>query len=165
MSETKEDPRDREPIRVVDRRQFTSEGEPRSPDAISEERAEPEGLKPPGAVIASAGPDGVVESDHRSGVRQGAKAENDPGASALFKNLILNIATSAAASMEQGHDPSSQDTTVDLSGARQMIDMLEALQVKTNGNLTPEEDQFLRRLVDDLKLHFVTVQSKVSNSP
>ena len=43
----------------------------------------------------------------------------------------------------------------DLPLARQTIDLVEILQEKTRGNLTPEEDQLLQSLLTDLRMRYV----------
>ncbi|MBP1679578.1 MAG: hypothetical protein H6Q29_1489 [Bacteroidetes bacterium] len=44
--------------------------------------------------------------------------------------------------------------------ARHTIDTLDMLQVRTRGNLTPEEDQFLRQMLQELKLNYVDEVAK-----
>ncbi len=42
--------------------------------------------------------------------------------------------------------------------ARHTIDILEVLKEKTSGNLDPEEDQLLTRVLHDLHMRFVEAQ-------
>ena len=49
---------------------------------------------------------------------------------------------------------------VDLELARQNIDLLELMQEKTKGNLTPEEDKLLEQLLFETRLRFIDVQKK-----
>ena len=44
---------------------------------------------------------------------------------------------------------------LDLEGAREMIDMLDALREKTRANLAPEEDTLLLDITGNLKLAFM----------
>jgi hypothetical protein len=56
--------------------------------------------------------------------------------------------------------PFTGQVEVDLDGARQVIELLAALQLKTRGNLTPDESRLLDSLVYDLKLAVVNLQKK-----
>lgn len=47
---------------------------------------------------------------------------------------------------------------VDLELARQNIDLLELLWIKTQGNRTAEEDRLLQQLLFETRLRFVEVQ-------
>ena len=49
---------------------------------------------------------------------------------------------------------------MDVDGARQVIELLSALQVKTRGNLTVDEARLLESLLYDLKMAVVTLQKK-----
>jgi Domain of unknown function (DUF1844) len=133
----------RQEIRVVDRRAFTVEGEAREPDARSEETPPP--APPPGAA---------------PGPSDAEPSRDQQVASAHFKNLVLNLATSAAAGLGEIPNPYTQQTEVDLEGARQVIDLLQALRVKTQGNLTPEESSLMESLLFDLQTKFVSLRTK-----
>ena len=105
---------------------------------------------------------------HLHGAGDAPKApatDPDPVASAHFKNLILNLATSAAASLGEIPHPDFQQTEVDLEGARQLIDLLQALKVKTRANLNQEEAALLDSLLYDLQMKFVSLQSKTPKRP
>jgi hypothetical protein len=54
---------------------------------------------------------------------------------------------------------------IDLEGAQQMIDLLQALRDKTQGNLTAEESELLEGLVGDLQMQYVAVRSKSGGRP
>jgi hypothetical protein len=46
-----------------------------------------------------------------------------------------------------------------------MIDLLQALREKTQGNLTAEESELLEGLVGDLQMQYVQVRSKSGGRP
>lgn len=55
---------------------------------------------------------------------------------------------------EEEHEP-------DLEMARYNIDMLETLDQKTKGNLTPQEQQMLKNTLSDLRMGFVSVTNQL----
>ena len=85
-------------------------------------------------------------------------------ASAQFVNLVRNLATTAAASLGEIPNPFTGQTEVDLEGARQVIELLQALQAKTRGNLTPEESRLLDSLLYDLRVAAVNLQTKAKKT-
>ena len=52
-------------------------------------------------------------------------------------------------------DPRTGQPMLDLEGAREMIDMLDALREKTIGNLAAEEDTLILDIAGNLKLAFM----------
>jgi len=52
----------------------------------------------------------------------------------------------------------------DLDLARYNIELLGALEAKTKGNLTPEEQQLLKNTLSDLRMGFVSVANQLSSS-
>jgi uncharacterized protein DUF1844 len=137
----KKDDRKREEIRVVDRRQFTPDGTRRTPDAPSEETT----VAPP----APAGAPRRVAA---------APSREEQAASAHFVGLVRNLAATAAANLGEMPNPFSGQVEVDVEGARQVIDLLQALQIKTRGNLTADETRLLESLLYDLKMAVVNLQ-------
>lgn len=147
----KKDDREREEIRVVDRRMFTPDGQRRTPDAPPEEA-------PVGHPPASPGPRGAAPVSTRAAT--GPPSREEQAASAHFVNLIRNLAATAAANLGEMPNPFTGQVEMDLDGARQVIDLLQALQVKTRGNLTPDESRLLESLLYDLKMAVVNNQKK-----
>jgi uncharacterized protein DUF1844 len=152
MTEKKDD-RKREEIRVVDRRLFTPDGTRRTPDAPAEEPS----VAHPAPV--SPGPSRVTAADapRPSG---GAPTREEQAASAHFVGLVRNLAASAAANLGEMPNPFTGQVEVDLDGARQVIDLLQALQIKTRGNLTADEVRLVDSLLYDLKLAVVKLQKQ-----
>jgi len=159
MSEEKQGSRPAEPVRVVDRRAFTSEGERRS-DVPHEEPAppmpapaSPSPASPP--RVAAAGPVQAPES----------AAAQDPVSSEHFQNLVVNLARQAAANLGAARHPLTGQIDVDLEGAQQMIELLQSLRQKTQGNLTADETDLLEGLIGDLQMQYVAVRSKSPGRP
>ena len=121
----------REPIKVVDRRHFTSEGERRSsapaeppaPSAPPAQKPRPEAAPAP--------------------------REESAGTPTMFEGLVGFLAESAMVSLRSGAGPAALG---------QYIDLLEMLQVKTRGNLTARESRTLDETLGGLKLVFLKVQ-------
>jgi len=147
----KKDDRKREEIRVVDRRLFAPDGTRRTPDAPSEDPAPP----PP----SPSGPGRVATAD-ASRSATAAPTREEQAASAHFVGLVRNLAATAAANLGEMPNPFTGQVEMDLDGARQVIDLLQALQIKTRGNLTADESRLLDSLLYDLKIAVVKLQKQ-----
>src|SRR5262245_47414607 len=156
MSDEKQGSRRGEPVRVVDRRAFTAEGERRQPDAPREEA--------PPLTPSPAAPRGQ-EAGHAPARASTAEAAGDPVASAHFQNLVVNLARQAAANLGAARHPMTGQIEVDLEGAQQMIELLQSLRQKTRGNLTADEADLLEGLIADLQMQYVAVRSKAPGRP
>jgi len=77
-----------------------------------------------------------------------------------FTAFVLSLASSAAIHFGDLTDPASGEKIApNLEGASQMIEILELLEQKTRGNLTPEEQQLLEQLLYELRMRFVEASS------
>jgi hypothetical protein len=74
---------------------------------------------------------------------------------ATFPLLLSGLATQALVCLGELENPFSKTMEADLPEAQFHIDMLEILQTKTKGNLTPEESRMLEGLLFDLRMRFV----------
>jgi hypothetical protein len=157
MTDHGEHTRRNEPVRVIDRRTFTPAGEPRQPDHPAEEPAPPLHVDPAAAVV----PPAPAPAAPAAPVGPAA----DPVVSAHFQNLVVNLARQAAANLGASRHPLSGQIEVDLEGAQQMIDLLQALRAKTAGNLTADEQDLLEGLIGDLQMQYVAVRSKAGGRP
>ena len=73
--------------------------------------------------------------------------------------MLIDFLTRNAAAMLGGMaDPRTGQPFVDLEGAREMIDMLDALKERTTGNATKEELLLLTEVLGSLKLSFMEIQ-------
>ena len=59
-------------------------------------------------------------------------------------------------------DPRTGQPVIDPEAARELIDMLDALREKTQGNLAPEEDNMLLDLLGKLKMTYVEVNQALA---
>jgi hypothetical protein len=153
LSDSKHD----ETFKVVDRRLFTPEGELRKEVAEQQDReretatakqtAQP--TNNPSPSLTAPAP---VPSDESAAAKP---IKEVPKRSAAFENLIRSLGQNAAMLLGGYADPRTGQPMLDLEGAREMIDMLDALREKTVGNLAPEEDSLVMDILGNLKLAFM----------
>jgi hypothetical protein len=153
------------PIRVVDRRMFTPDGELR-PEYRTENDAPAPAPAEPAAAPAAAPPpppsaapaEDAVLADAASGEPMpDAEGQPPPEPRTAFALIVQVIAMPAYAALGMVPDPASGRRRVDRAAAQEMIDLLAVLEQKTRGNLSFEESNFLSRVLYDLRLAFVEV--------
>ena len=83
--------------------------------------------------------------------------------SALFAGLVMQQTNLALMLLGKSPHPETQKTIQDIDGAKMFIDQLEMLEVKTQGNLKPDEAKLLKQNLTALRLAFV--QAIDSQSP
>jgi hypothetical protein len=158
-------------IKVTDRRIFTPEGDLReefrgqinpSDDPMA---APPPAAEPPQSAAAPA----PKAADERSEKPAGAKPQSQPqpgeprrkpGESAAppetrFADFLQQLIVQAYMSLGLMRHPSQPQPRIEPEAAKEMIDILQMLQEKTAGNLTPEEEEFLGTHLGELKLAYV----------
>ena len=136
------------PIRVVDRRMFTSDGqlrpdyEPEEPPAPPPKAPEP----PPPAAARTGAPAGETPPPEPAA---------DRAASQAFMGLVSFLASNVYAAL--GIDPMTGEGLPrrEPAAARQMIDWLGVLEQKTRGNLSFEESDLLAKVLYELRLAYV----------
>jgi hypothetical protein len=79
--------------------------------------------------------------------------------SALFANMVVQQTNMALMFMGKVPHPESGQKTTDLEAARMFIDQMEMLEVKTKGNLNPQEQKLLKQSLAMLHMSFVEVAS------
>jgi Domain of unknown function (DUF1844) len=160
LSEPKRD----ETFKVVDRRLFTPEGEFRKEVAEQQDREHETASTVNAAQAArNAAPAkdvaAVAGSAAKVAPRDGAAAAQPAAVTAkrspAFENLVRSLGQNAAMLLGGYADPRTGQPMLDLEGAREMIDMLDALREKTMGNLAPEEDTLVLDILGNLKLAFM----------
>ena len=149
MSDSKHD----ETFKVVDRRLFTPEGELRK--EIAEQQDREHELAPAPAKPGASGSAASAASASKPAKTPGAPAADAPKRTPNFENLVRSLGQNAALLLGGYADPRTGQPVVDLEGAREVIDMLDALREKTRGNLAPEEDSLLLDVLGNLKLAFM----------
>jgi len=72
-----------------------------------------------------------------------------------FSAFVLGLASSALIHLGVHQNPETGSIVIDLTLARQSIDVLAMLREKTRGNLSAEEEQLFSSVLSDLKMRFV----------
>ena len=158
---TLSDSKKEEIFKVVDRRLFTEDGELRK-DAVDRERREDEAAakvaSAPKAKDAAAGAPLTITPPLDAGAGaelDAAEAAEEVRPSRGFQMLVDFLTRNAAAMLGGMADPRTGQAYVDIEGAREMIDMLDALREKTRGNLAKVDDELLLEVIGSLKLTFM----------
>ena len=141
------------PIRVVDRRMFTADGELRA-GFEPEEKAEP--ARPTGPPAAPPPAPPPPPSPGAAGTAAEDKDTPAEGAtSQAFIGLVSFLASNVYAAL--GIDPMTGEQLPrrEPGVARQMIDWLGALDQKTRGRLSFEESDLLTRVLYELRMAYV----------
>jgi hypothetical protein len=84
-------------------------------------------------------------------------AANSVPANRSFQMLVDFIARNAEMLLGGYTDPRTGQPLLDLDGAREVIDMLDALRETTRGNLGAEDDKLLLDVIGSLKLSFMEI--------
>jgi hypothetical protein len=169
------DSKQEETFKVIDRRHFTGEGEVR-PEAAELDRREqeeaarraastpaPKAQAATSAEAASAekaaGPTLVPSPEAAIAEAEEHEAAEPLSPSSRSFQLLIDFLTRNAAAMLGGMaDPRTGQPFVDLEGAREMIDMIDALKEKTAGNLSKDEESLIAEVLGSLKLTFMDIQ-------
>ena len=148
---------DKKELKVTDKRIFTAEGEIR--DEFKNE------IRPADPMLAAApapAPEPKPEAKPEPKKTQPAEpkerrsiADRAGSPETPFANFIEPLIAQAYMSLGMLRNPYQPQAKVDPGAARQMIDILNLLQEKTAGNLTPEEEDFLTTHLGELKLAYV----------
>jgi hypothetical protein len=144
---------------------FNAEGEVRDEARDERRREEARGTNPPPGSAAPAKPNAAAPATPAGAplqAQQAAPAQpaqpaaaNEPKPSRGIEMLINFVAQNAAMLLGAYPDPRTGQGMVDLEGAREMIDMIDALQEATRGNLAPEDARLLLDVAGSLKLSFM----------
>lgn len=95
--------------------------------------------------------------------REGAPESAGELPAADFRGLIMTLGSQAMMGLGAYGDPQTGQVMIDLPGAQFAIDLLGVLEVKTKGNLTPEEATELTEVVGQLRSRFVYVAKLVAS--
>ena len=75
--------------------------------------------------------------------------------SAIFANMIVQNANMALIFMGRVPHPETGEIMRDLDSAQMFIDQLEALESKTKGNLSPQEQKLMNQSLTAVRMAFV----------
>lgn len=134
-------------IQVNDKRRLDEQGEDRQPER--------EGACPEEGPTASAETAGPPDREcARKRAEEASQRNPEPPPPIDFSTLVYSFATQALVQLGEAKIP-NEETRIDLTSAKQSIDILEILEKKTKGNLTEGEDHLLQNLLYDLRLRYV----------
>jgi hypothetical protein len=155
-----------ETFKVVDRRLFTESGELRK-EVVEQHNREEEAAKK--AVPPPAPPQAARNTPGQSVVAPSPTNPDQPGANAIepsrnFQMLVDFLTRNAAAMLGGMADPRTGQAFLDLEGAREIIDMLDALREKTRGNLATADEDLLIEVLGSLKLTFMEVSKAATEA-
>jgi hypothetical protein len=177
------DPKPEETFKVIDRRHFTEQGELRQ-EVVEQEKREEEAA----AEKAATAPPTKTQAKPAANAQGASKTAAPPQDAAIitpnsseepvatpetaeisessrsFQMLVDFLTRNAAAMLGGMADPRTGQPFVDLEGAREVIDMLDALREKTRGNLSKADDDLLIEVLGSLKLTFMEISKAASDA-
>jgi len=77
-----------------------------------------------------------------------------------FQSFVLSLGSSSMVHLGEIPDPETRAPRPNLRLAQATIETLEMLSEKTNGNLAPQEEKTLQRLLTELRMRFVAAANK-----
>jgi len=77
-----------------------------------------------------------------------------------FSTFVLSLASAAMMGLGLAPRPDTGKQTVDLTMARQNIDLLELFQQKTKNNLSAEEEKLLDRVLFEIRTKYLEVSKQ-----
>ena len=161
------DPKQEETFKVIDRRLFSEDGALRK-DVVEEEERREEEAAARAANRAAANKPAQTDANKPAESPAPDLSAGDrpfdaeqPQGSRSFQMLVDFLVRNAAAMLGGMADPRTGQAYLDLEGAREVIDMLDALREKTRGNLSKADDDLLIEVLGQLKLTFMEM-SKVA---
>jgi len=164
------DAREKPEIKVTDKRIFTAEGDIREEfredikpsDPMTAKASETPAAEP--APKPAEAPAEKPATERRTqtkgapadtGERRRTMADKAKNPETPFSNFIEPLIAQGYMSLGMLRNPYEPQTKIDVSAARQMIEILTLLKEKTSGNLTADEDDFLETHLGELKLAYV----------
>src|SRR5262245_58661289 len=143
-------------FKVTDRRLFNADGTLRE-EALIEEAAPAQTPEPQPAI--SSGP---AQSQQQFAAATAPELQPEPEdvepERTMFNEFLMGIASSAFIYLGLVEHPATGRRHVDMTAAKESIDMLVMLREKTKGNLTRGEEKFFDDLLSDLKMQFVSMR-------
>lgn len=89
----------------------------------------------------------------------------EPRPEVTFSSFVFSLGTSALMLMGEQLDPHQPRMPVNLSQAKEIIDILSVLEAKTKGNLSSEEQSVLTDMLYALRMKYVDLASGKHAAP
>jgi hypothetical protein len=149
-------------FKVTDRRLFNADGTLRE-DALIEEA--PPAKTPEQQPAVSSGPApsqqpfaAATATELQPEPPEPPDLEDAEPERTMFNEFLMGIASSAFIYLGLVEHPATGRRQVDMTAAKESIDMLVMLREKTKGNLTRGEEKFFEDLLSDLKMQYVSMR-------
>ncbi|HEQ99536.1 MAG TPA: DUF1844 domain-containing protein [candidate division Zixibacteria bacterium] len=84
-----------------------------------------------------------------------AEEGKEQNISSLYLGLVMSLEASAMQSMGKMMNPLTGKTEKNLQQAQMTIDMLDMIEKKTTGNLTPDEEKLTKRILYQLRMNYL----------
>jgi hypothetical protein len=81
--------------------------------------------------------------------------------SKIFMQFLGGLAQQALMQLGQMPNPYSGQAELDMKGARYTIELLNVVQLRTKGNLTPDEQRMLAGTLQDLKMAYQEIAAEL----
>ena len=92
-----------------------------------------------------------------------ADADGTNVATVSFNGFVVSLATTAAVHFGDVVDPATgRRLPPNADAGGHMLDLLTVLAEKTRGNLTPDEERFLSRVLQELRMRFAEVRREAN---
>lgn len=108
---------------------------------------------------AGASPSSGTQAEFSRSAAAEAAHDQEPRQPVTFSSFIFSLGTSALMLMGEQLDPQQGRIPVNLSQAKEIIDILSMLEGKTKGNLTAEEQSVLTDMLYALRMKYVDLAS------
>ena len=93
--------------------------------------------------------------DRQANDRQGEKGEDEYQPEVNFYNFLISLSTSAFFHLGDFPDPATNKAEKNIPAAKQVIDTLSMLKIKTEGNLDQNEKNLLEGILYELRMRYV----------
>jgi len=106
---------------------------------------------------------GEADGNARGADQAGGRAADPESARPLppadFGHFVSGVAVQTLMQLGEIENPIHGEKRVDLASAKYSIDLLNMLAEKTSGNLTQDEDRYLKAALHDLRMRYVEAVS------
>ena len=92
-------------------------------------------------------------------------ASGQENMSARFASMVVQQTNLALMLLGKMPHPDSGETMRDIEGAKMLIDQLEMIELKTRGNLEPQEERLLKQSLTALRMAFVEAVDRPAGPP
>ena len=101
----------------------------------------------------------AADDEEKKQAESSAKSDRHTGQEPLpdinFSTFVISLSTQALMHLGEMANPVSGKEEIDVSLAKQMIDIVGMLQEKTRGNLTGGEAKLIEEILFDLRMKYV----------